>query len=279
MIINIKNTIITLVRIACLTICIVSVARADGFGPIPMSLKGAPIPEVPGLLDDPDPIIINKNKAIALGKALFWDVSVGSDGIACATCHYHAGADRRTKNQIAPAGRNSTLPKEFSLASDGTLRGPNSKLKKADFPFFQTSDPMSPTGEPIYINNDVVSSSGTFGGDYRDVEWFQEKNDECERSTDPVFHADAKSTRKVEPRNTPTIINSVFNFRSFWDGRANNIFNGSSPWGDRDPDAGVWVKNSDGTVTKQRLRLINSSLASLAVAPPLDKPHFRRSGP
>ena len=270
MIINIKNTIITLVRIACLTMCIVSVSRADGFGPIPMSLKGAPVPEVPGLLDGPDPIIINKNKAIALGKALFWDVNVGSDGISCATCHYHAGADRRTKNQIAPAGRNSTLPKEFSLASDGTPRGPNSKLKKTDFPFFQTSDPMSPTGEPIYINNDVVSSSGTFGGDYRDVEWFQEKNDECERNTDPVFHAGAKGTRKVEPRNTPTVINSVFNFRNFWDGRANNIFNGSSPWGDRDPDAGVWVKNSDGTVTKQRLRLINSSLASQAVAPPLD---------
>ena len=51
MIINIKNTMITLVQIACLTICVVSVSRADGFGPIPMSLKGAPVPEVPGLLD------------------------------------------------------------------------------------------------------------------------------------------------------------------------------------------------------------------------------------
>src|SRR5262245_13101900 len=41
------------------------------------------------------------NKAIALGKALFWDMQVGSDGrTACATCHFHAGADVRTKNAV-----------------------------------------------------------------------------------------------------------------------------------------------------------------------------------
>ncbi len=44
---------------------------------------------------------------IVLGKALFWDVQVGSDGrTACATCHFHAGADHRVTNQIAgPATR------------------------------------------------------------------------------------------------------------------------------------------------------------------------------
>ena len=32
--------------------------------------------------------------AIQLGKALFWDMQVGSDGIqACATCHFRAGAE------------------------------------------------------------------------------------------------------------------------------------------------------------------------------------------
>ena len=33
--------------------------------------------------------------AIALGKALFWDQQAGSDGIACASCHFAAGADTR----------------------------------------------------------------------------------------------------------------------------------------------------------------------------------------
>lgn len=266
----IKKIISALTQIGCLTFFTGSLLQADGFGPIPMTLKGVPVPNVPGLVGGSDPIIINKNKALILGKALFWDINVGSDGMACASCHFHAGADRRTKNQIAPAGRNSELPKEFELARDGTLRGPNATLKRSDFPFYQTDDPLSPTGSVIFNSDDVISSSGTFGGDYRDVKSIAATNDQCNRSSDPVFHVGAKGTRKVEPRNTPTVINAVFNFRNFWDGRANNIFNGSSPWGDRDPDAGVWVRNGDGTVAKERLRLINSSLASLAVSPPLD---------
>src|SRR5689334_3698977 len=39
---------------------------------------------------------------IALGKALFWDMQAGSDGrTACATCHFHAGADHRLQNQLS----------------------------------------------------------------------------------------------------------------------------------------------------------------------------------
>ncbi|HNP52798.1 MAG TPA: cytochrome c peroxidase, partial [Nitrosomonas nitrosa] len=271
MMINIKKIIIILTKVCCLAIFTGSALQAHvGFGPLPTSLKDAPVPEVPGLLDGPDPIIIDREKAIALGKALFWDINVGSDGVACATCHFHAGADRRTKNQIAPIGRDSLLPKEFSLGADGTQRGPNTELTRGDFPFIQTDNPFNSQGTIIHNSDDVVSSAGTFGGMFQDVHWFNESNDKCVRSADPVFHVGAKGTRKVEPRNSPTVINAVFNFRNFWDGRANNIFNGSSPWGDRDPDAGVWIKNQDGTVTKQRLRLINSSLASQSVSPPLD---------
>ena len=43
--------------------------------------------------------------------------------------------------------------------------------------------------------------------------------------------------RRVEPRNTPTMINAVFNHRNFWDMRAQHLFNGVNPFGDRDPDA------------------------------------------
>ncbi len=270
MLINLRKLITNLSTILFLTFSTSSVLLAHGFGPIPISLKGAPVPEVPGLLDGPDPIIVDKEKAIILGKALFWDINVGSDGVACATCHFHAGADRRTKNQIAPIGRDSDLPKEFSLSKDGAPLGPNSTLTKNDFPFYDLDNPKDINSNVIYNSDDVVSSAGTFGGVYRDAQLFREMNDSCDRSADPVFHVGAIGTRKVEPRNTPTVINAVFNFRNFWDGRANNIFNGSSPWGDRDPDAGVWIKNTDGTVTKERLRLANSSLASQSVAPPTD---------
>ena len=51
-------------------------------------------------------IIQDKNAAIALGKAFFWEMQFGSDGkTACATCHFNAGADSRTVNQADPGLR------------------------------------------------------------------------------------------------------------------------------------------------------------------------------
>jgi cytochrome c peroxidase len=48
-------------------------------------------------------IVKDQTALIRLGKALFWDMQVGSDGIqACATCHFSAGADTRVRNQISP---------------------------------------------------------------------------------------------------------------------------------------------------------------------------------
>src|SRR3989304_8647759 len=66
------------------------------------SLANVPLPEVENLTD-----FLNSGQAarmatIRLGKALFWDMQVGSDGQACASCHFHAGADNRTKNQLSP---------------------------------------------------------------------------------------------------------------------------------------------------------------------------------
>src|SRR6059036_2636125 len=47
--------------------------------------------------------IVDQAAAIRLGKALFWDTQLGGDGqTACATCHYHGGADNRTLNTIHP---------------------------------------------------------------------------------------------------------------------------------------------------------------------------------
>lgn len=243
---------------------------AEGFGPLPVSLKGLPIPEVPGLLDGPDPIVIDKGKAIALGKALFWDTNVGSDGIACASCHFHAGADPRTKNQLAPGGKSTVNASSvFNVTASTNQGGPNYTLKKADFPFFQFSDPLDRLSPVIHQTDDVVSSAGTFGGGFVSVAT-SGASDDCSRAPDVMFHVGGIGARKVSPRNAPTIINAIFNYRSFWDGRANNVFNGSSPWGNRDPDAGVWVKISNTSVQKKRLNLINSSLASVAVAPPLN---------
>jgi len=73
-----------------------------------------------------------------LGKALFWDMQVGSDGIqACASCHYNAGADSRFKNQVNPGSDNS-----FNSVS-----GANQALTAASFPI---------------VTNDRVSSQGVY---------------------------------------------------------------------------------------------------------------------
>lgn len=246
-------------------------ALAAGFGPLPITLKGLPIPEVPGLTDGADPIVVDKEKAIVLGKALFWDTNVGGDGIACASCHFHAGADSRNKHQLAPGGTSTpTLSKVFNPTMSADQGGPNYTLKRADFPFFQKSDPLDSFSSTLFQSDDVVSSSGTFGGVFVSVP-LNGGDDLCNRLPDQVYHVGGIGARKVSSRNAPSVINAIFNYRSFWDGRANNVFNGSSPWGERDPDAGVWVKISNTVVQKQRLNLINSSLASVAVAPPLNE--------
>ncbi|MDD1622889.1 MAG: cytochrome-c peroxidase [Methylococcaceae bacterium] len=248
---------------------------AGGFGPLPISLKNVPIPEVPGLLDGPDPIVIDKEKAIALGKALFWDTNVGSDGMACASCHFHAGADSRTKNQLAPGGKSTPVAEQhFDLTASGDLGGANYALKKADFPFFQLTDPYYNdfnAASAIFQTDDVLSSAGTFSGKFSSVSQSGSGNDQCARAADPVYHVGAIGTRKVQSRNAPTVINAVFNFRNFWDGRANNTFNGSTIWGDRDPQAGVWVKVNARVAEKQKLHLQNAALASQAVGPGLNE--------
>lgn len=236
-------------------------------GPKPMPLIGVPIPPVPGLTDGPDPIVVDKQKAIALGKALFWDMNVGSDGVACGSCHFNAGADIRTKNQFNPGDKGSlSTAHTFEPTASGAAGGPNYALTKLDFPLYQFNDPLHQSSGVKFETDDVVASSGTFSGEFTGASRFTGSSDMCSRSADPVFHVNHVGARRVEPRNAPTMINAVFNYRNFWDGRANNVFNGSSNWGERDPDAGVWVKQNARSVVKQKLHLINSSLASQAVA-------------
>src|SRR5262249_21013492 len=71
-----------------------------------------------------------------LGKALFWDQQVGSDGQACASCHFHAGADNRSKNQLNPGFRGGNSVFNENSPSHQPY-GPNYQLTAGDFPFHQ----------------------------------------------------------------------------------------------------------------------------------------------
>src|SRR5438128_2672051 len=240
--------------------------------PTPLaSLKTVPVPE-PGNLAE---FVVDKAAAIRLGKALFWDMQAGSDGVqACASCHFHAGADNRRKNQLSPGllVRDATLQ---NPAPDTTFQigGPNYTLEPKDFPFTKHADENT-AGSPIVSDaNDVASSQGVFNTLFHDVRPNAQDPrpnavDVCDGVADPVFHIQQINTRRVEPRNTPSMVNAVFNFDNFWDGRADHIFNGVNPFGDLAPNATVWKLTANG-LQAERVSIEPGSLASQAVGPPL----------
>jgi cytochrome c peroxidase len=205
----------------------------------------------------------DKAAAIRLGKALFWDMQVGSDGIqACASCHFHAGADSRVKNQLDPGLR--AVPPDLNFTAP---HSPNHTLTIDEFPFHKLADVNDRNSAVLADSNDVVSSQGIFSHLFADV--LRGSSQDIGILNPDLFNVGGIITRRVEPRNTPSMINAVFNFRNFWDGRAQNHFNGVSPFGDRDPNAQVFKAVAPNTLVQAvRVSLENSSLASQAVGPP-----------
>ncbi len=256
---------------------------------------------------DTDDIIKDKLAAQALGKALFWDIQAGSDGQACASCHFHAGADIRIRNQVNP-GHDDI----FDEKVEGGVTGPNEALTEVEFPFRKLADIDDRNSDILHDKNDRFSSQGTFAGEFisatkrhgkksrrnkrgkdkRKAHYrhhgskYRAAREKCDLNFDPdnnPFHDRGLIFRKVEPRHTPTVINAAFNHRQFWDGRANNVFNGVDPFGRRTneavPSAGVLVKAKNKLkVELKKLEIRNSSLASQAVGPPLSDFEMSCSG-
>ena len=249
----------------------------------PLASMALPTVPVPGpsreILDE---FVADREAAIQLGKALFWDPRVGSDNqTACASCHFSAGADSRSRNQLSP-GLLRRLPGSMLLDPDRTFQigsGPNypfaaSELDgvlSGDFPFTRFSERSSNDPAQRIDSNDVASSQGVFHGKFSQLDVTNKgaEADRCDYSRDPDgFHLGASNSRRVEPRNTPSVINAVFNFRNFWDGRGNNVFNGGDPFGLRNPNSLVWKKEA-GILRKVRVAIPSSALASQGSGPPL----------
>jgi len=239
-------------------------------GPVPNRPMDVPLNETD--------FIVDRVAAVRLGKALFWDMQVGSDGVqACASCHFHAGADNRTKNALNP-GTN---------AGDNTLqvRGKNLDVVASDFPFHKLRNPNT-QGEPLLNpgnvlrdSNDVMSSMGVVFRQFVDIPapgpgaFIPGTNPPVLKPDvglvlpDPVGAA-FQGVRRVEPRNTPTFFSAANNFDNFWDGRARHDFNGGSPFGASDPASHVFV-NEAGNLQATRQLIRFSSFASLATGPAL----------
>src|SRR5262249_48765080 len=152
----------------------------------------------------------NPVMARALGKAFFWDMQVGSDGVqACASCHFRAGADPRSKNQVSPGLRHATEP-DLSYT---TGPSPNYQRQASDFPLTRLKIPPQididfpgVRGEldPDTDSNDAISSQGVRHRDGVDPQGFF-----VELQNTDLTKPDLANTRRVEPRNTPSVINAV----------------------------------------------------------------------
>jgi cytochrome c peroxidase len=210
---------------------------------------------------------------VALGKALFWDMQVGSDSVtSCATCHFAAGADGRSKNQLNPR------------VGPFVVHQPNDQLTASDFPFHRLADPADRHSQVLFDNDEVTGSAGLLPTILRGVVPGSAVEQTTPSGTDPVFNVGGVNVRRVTGRNAPSVINATFNFRNFWDGRAQNEFNGVDPFGTRDPGArvGEVVNGKERLVSlaadcsivngiprvRGPLCLNNASLASQAVGPP-----------
>jgi hypothetical protein len=202
--------------------------------------------------------LIGRRAAEILGKALFWDMQVGSDGVqSCASCHFNAGADNRTKGQLNP-GTNSG---DLTLLQ---VKPPNTDVVAADFPFHKRIDPEvvgDGTDPAIVVSdfNDVLSSMGvsqfkqfvdipTPAGGIASAAFVQIPGnvrplvpDIGTVMTDPV--PANEGLRRVEPRNTPTFHGAAFNLENFWDSRARFVLNGGSVFGASDPQFHIFVNN------------------------------------
>jgi cytochrome c peroxidase len=291
-------------------------------------------------------------EAARLGKALFWDMQVGSDGVqSCGSCHAHAAADNRTKNQVNPFGQDGISGNPTNFDTSGTLASftfpPNHDLAKTDFPFHYLANPdiagdplcspaitgdvtgvSFPDGDPpdnpltpaqftacdaansvanpvngVKDTDDVASSMGVHFGRFYDIPVGtgaglaggsfgpasngvralirDQRSPNAIDNVDPIAGfagtggpSGGDEFRRVEPRNTPTIDLAGFNFDNFWDGRARHDDNGGSVFGPADPQAHIFVDQSNGgtgplTATRQLIKF--TSIASLAKGPALSK--------
>jgi cytochrome c peroxidase len=237
---------------------------------------GVPLPE------NLDEFVKSREAAVQLGKALFWDMQVGSDSVqACASCHFHAGADNRSRSQLNPGTLNfvderyndvvgyfiaGRVP-DFSFQT----KQPDQRLTPQDFPFVKSIQQFNRNangtiGPASNNSNDIASSMGVFFMSFDGIE----PGLATELGTplqDLVFQADGSNVRRVEHRNSPSVINAVFNYANFWDGRANPHYNGKNAFGDQDQTAAILVNQPDTGLAFAQISLHNASLASQAMSP------------
>src|SRR5690349_23933494 len=168
-------------------------------GPVVAALDTMPVPTAP----DEASYIKDQSAAVKLGKALFWDMQAGSDGrTACATCHFNAGADNRSKNQLNPR------------IGAFTTSGPNAQLTAEDFPFHKLADANDKASEVLSDTANVSGSQGVRPSSFIGID----PGDPVDGGAlpdapEPTFSLGGGNVRRPSGRHTPSVINAVSNLR------------------------------------------------------------------
>lgn len=207
-----------------------------------------------------DRYVLDQHALIILGKALFWDMQAGSDGrTACATCHFHAGADHRIQHQLS-----------------GPDAAVNQVLTSLDFPFRKFSNPNN-RSTVVSDKRQVGGSMGVVAKAFVHVEPGSDTDGSGPVAFASPFMPNGVHVRQVTARNSPSVINAVYNVRNFWDGRGSNVFTGATPFGDSDTGLHALAYRS-GRLDREAVRIENASLASQSVGPALNPVEMSWSG-
>ena len=254
------------------------------------ALSAADLPDTAGI----ESFIVDPDMAVVLGKAFFWEMYTGNNGQACASCHFHAGTDRRIQNALHPGGKDTAFFQRHASADEhpllvfdpvrsGDAGGPNYILGERDFPFHDKADPADRDSPVLFDTDDVAGSQGVLNAEFHSLGLDgrsrigddPDGDVDCEPVGDDLFSVGGSTdlharVRRVTPRSTPTVINAALNHRNFWDGRASPVFNGVDKLGRREGDARVWkAAGPHAAPVRVTIRIDNSSLTSQATAPPL----------
>src|SRR4051812_19664668 len=151
-------------------------------------LENVPVPRPENL----GQFVKDESAGVALGKALFWDMQVGSDGVtSCASCHFDAGADSRSKNQLNPR-------------VGPFLHQANHQLTPDDFPFHQLADPNDRHSDVVADTGEVSGSAGVLPSAFRAVVPGSPVEDTTSSGADPVFNVGGVNVRRATGRNAPS---------------------------------------------------------------------------
>jgi cytochrome c peroxidase len=220
------------------------------------------------------PFIKNQTALVELGKAFYWDTQVGSDGQSCGSCHVSAGADNRLKNVVSPAQHATPTP-STTFSFPPNIGAANATLSVHDFPIHRLSNIDDRNSTVLFDSTNIVGSTGVFYRIFTAVPNLHNQAnavsaDSCISVPDPDnFQVGGVNVRQVTARNAPTVFNSAFNNRLFWDARAEEVFNGVDSFGGSNTSAVVY-QNVGGTPQPVQVRIAYASGASIAVGPPVN---------